>query len=228
MLRTDRLFEIINILRSARSPMSAAQIATHLEVTPRTVYRYIATLQSMRIPIEGAVGIGYVMRKGYNLPPLNFSEEELESIVVGIGLLARTGDASLQSAAQRVLSKIESSRIPSDSLRVSGWGISTPAPSQMETLRSAIRQEQKLQIDYVSLDHKHTRRVILPIVLTYYVEVAVLSAWCTMRQDFRNFRIDRIEACLPLDAFFQGEAKALRARMEREQPELGGASQTGD
>ncbi|MFP6745858.1 MAG: HTH domain-containing protein, partial [Alphaproteobacteria bacterium] len=98
MSRTDRLFDIIQVLRSAPGPISAASIATTLEVPPRTIYRDMATLQAMRIPIEGEVGVGYVMGRGYDLPPLNFDEEELESIVVGVNLLARTGDKALQRA----------------------------------------------------------------------------------------------------------------------------------
>ena len=214
MLRTDRLFEIINILRAAKFPLSAASIAAQLEVTPRTVYRYIAMLQSMRIPIEGAVGIGYVMRKGYDLPPLNFGEEELESIVVGLGLLARTGDESLQSAARRVLTKIETSKVPVNSLRVSNWGIAVPENICLDEMRWAIRQEQKLRIGYNNLAGHMTERTVLPVVLTYYIEVAVLSAWCTLRNDFRNFRVDRIMACDQLPEFFKGEGQALRQQMD--------------
>ncbi len=216
MLRTDRLFEIINILRAAKSPLSAAAIAVRLEVTPRTIYRYIAMLQSMRIPIEGAVGIGYVMRKGYDLPPLNFDEEELESIVVGLGLLSRTGDRSLQSAAQRVMTKIETKKIPADSLRVSAWGIVAPENMCMDELREAIRREQKLRIHYVNSGGTETERKILPIVLTYYVEVAVLSAWCTLREDFRSFRVDRIRSCINLPEYFTGMAHGLRQNMDSE------------
>lgn len=214
MLRTDRLFEIINILRAAKSPMPAAAIAAQLEVTPRTVYRYIAMLQSMRIPIEGAVGIGYVMRKGYDLPALNFGEEELESIVVGLGLLARTGDASLQAAARRVLTKIETSKVPVNSLRVSDWGIVVPENTCLDEMRQAIRQEQKLRIRYNNLDGSVTERTLLPLVLTYYIEVAVLSAWCTLRDDYRSFRVDRMLACDQLPEYFTGQGKTLRQRMD--------------
>ncbi len=214
MLRIDRLFEIINILRAAKSPMPAAAIAAQLEVTPRTVYRYIAMLQSMRIPIEGAVGIGYVMRKGYDLPALNFGEEELESIVVGLGLLARTGDASLQAAARRVLTKIETSKVPVNSLRVSDWGIVVPENTCLDEMRQAIRQEQKLRIRYNNLDGSVTERTVLPLVLTYYIEVAVLSAWCTLRDDYRSFRVDRMLACDQLPEYFTGQGKTLRQRMD--------------
>ncbi len=119
MSRIDRLFDIIQVLRSAPGPISAVSIAATLEVSPRTIYRDMATLQAMRIPIEGEVGVGYVMGRGYDLPPLNFDEEELESIVVGVNLLARTGDKALQRAADRVLSKIQLNRTPHDPLRVS-------------------------------------------------------------------------------------------------------------
>ncbi|MFP6742050.1 MAG: HTH domain-containing protein [Alphaproteobacteria bacterium] len=123
MGRTDRLFDIIQVLRSAPGPISAASIAVTLEVSPRTIYRDMATLQAMRIPIEGEVGVGYVMGRGYDLPPLNFDEEELESIVVGVNLLVRTGDKALQREADRVLSKIQLNRTPHDPLRVSDcWG----------------------------------------------------------------------------------------------------------
>ncbi len=214
MLRTDRLFEIINMLRAAKLPLSAALIAARLEVTPRTVYRYIAMLQSMRIPIEGAAGIGYVMRKGYDLPPLNFNEEELEAVVVGLGLLARTGDLSLLASAQRVLAKIETSKVPADSLRVSDWGITLPENACLDEIRRAIRQEQKLHIRYNNLEGQITERVVLPVVLTYYIEVAVVSAWCALRNDFRNFRIDRIMSSNLLPEYFKGEGQLLRQRMD--------------
>lgn len=214
MLRTDRLFEIINILRAAKSPLSAASIAAQLEVTPRTVYRYIAMLQSMRIPIEGAVGLGYVMRKGYDLPSLNFSEEELESIVVGLGLLARTGDESLQAAARRVLTKIETSKVRINSLRVSDWGIAVPKNICLDEMRQAIRREQKLHICYNNLEGHVTERTVLPVVLTYYVEVAVLSAWCTLRDEFRSFRVDRMLTCDQLPEYFRGEGETLRQRLD--------------
>jgi len=151
--RTDRLFEIINILRMANQPVRAQDIAQDLEVTQRTVYRYIATLQSMRIPIEGSTGIGYVMRKGYNLPPTNFDREELEAVIVGLSLLSRTGDKSLQNAAKRVLNKIETSSVESTSLRVSNWGIGLPQQQQLAQIRSAIRDEQILEIAHHFAHH---------------------------------------------------------------------------
>ena len=107
MLRTDRLFEIIQILRSESRVVTAAEIGARLEVSTRTIYRDIQTLQSMRTPIEGEAGIGYLMRQGYDLPALNFSADEIEAIVVGLSLVAQTGDKGLQRAAQQVSHKID-------------------------------------------------------------------------------------------------------------------------
>src|ERR1700739_4575865 len=106
MRRSDRLFDIIQRLRTARAPLTAAAIAAELEVTPRTVYRDIAALQASRVPIEGAAGIGYVWRRGYDLPPLMFSPDEVEAVLVGMRLLRRTRDPGLQQAAESVLSKL--------------------------------------------------------------------------------------------------------------------------
>ncbi|MGA8400013.1 MAG: HTH domain-containing protein, partial [Stellaceae bacterium] len=104
--RADRLFDILQVLRAAKQPVTAASIADELEVTVRTVYRDIAALQARRIPIEGAAGIGYVLRRGFDLPPLMFTEDEAEAIAVGVRMLARTGDPGLQKAAESVLSKV--------------------------------------------------------------------------------------------------------------------------
>ncbi len=100
------MFEIIQLLRSANSPLTAHNIASELEVSKRTVYRDMATLQAMRVPVEGEAGLGYVMRPGYDLPPLNFTSDEIEAVIVGLAMLGRTGDAGLQSAARSVEQKI--------------------------------------------------------------------------------------------------------------------------
>src|ERR1700710_967283 len=106
MRRGDRLFDVIQALRSAKRPMTAATLAEQLEVTVRTVYRDIATLQARRVPIEGTAGIGYVLRRGFDLPPLMFTTEEVDAIAVGAHLVRRLRDPALQDAAASVLSKI--------------------------------------------------------------------------------------------------------------------------
>ncbi len=219
MGRTDRLFDIIQVLRAASGPISAASIAETLEVSPCTIYRDMATLQAMRIPIEGEVGVGYVMQRGYDLPPLNFDAVELESIVVGVSLLGRTGDNKLQRAAERVLSKIQFNRTPHDPLRVSDWGIDLSQQAGLAQFRDAIRNEQKLRIQYRNGGGVESDRIVLPVVLTYYVEVAVVSAWCELRGDFRRFRTDRILDCQPTENFFQGRGNHLRRQLDSKYPE---------
>jgi predicted DNA-binding transcriptional regulator YafY len=106
MRRADRLFDIIQLLRGSRKPLTAQMLAAQLEVTPRTIYRDIATLQARRVPIEGAVGVGYVIHRGYELPPLMFTDEEVEAIAVGVRMVRRLRDDNLHRAAENVLSKI--------------------------------------------------------------------------------------------------------------------------
>src|SRR5262249_35877516 len=106
MRRADRLFDIIQALRTAKKPMTAAEIAAELEVTVRTIYRDVATLQARRVPIEAAAGLGYVLRKGFALPPLMFTIEEIEAVTVGARLVQRLRDPELQAAARRVLDKV--------------------------------------------------------------------------------------------------------------------------
>jgi len=156
MRRADRLFDIIQVLRLARTPLTAAAIAAELEVAPRTVYRDIATLQSRRVPIEGAAGIGYVLRRGFELPPLMFTEEEAEAIVVGLRMLRRTGDPGLAAAARSVATKLaavvpEGMRVHLSAapIHVSARGAPTATAVDLATIRAAIRAARKLRIDYV-------------------------------------------------------------------------------
>jgi predicted DNA-binding transcriptional regulator YafY len=208
--RADRLFDILRILRGARQPVTAASIAAELEVTARTVYRDIATLQARRIPIEGAAGIGYVLRRGFELPPLMFTEDEAEAIAVGVRLLARTGDPGLQKAAESVLSKV--TLVVPDPLReylstapvyVSERGAPVPAQRGLPTtIRHAIRDNRKLRIGYRDEQGQETQRVIQPFAVAYYVEATLVCAWCELRGDIRHFRTDRVVAAEVLDEAF--------------------------
>ncbi len=200
MSRSIRMFEIIQLLRVARRPMTAQQIAEELEVNKRTVYRDIVSLQSMRVPIEGEAGIGYIMRPGYNLPPLMFNAEEIEAIVVGLSLLGRTGDAALQAASTSVRRKLDEVTQPQNAstlydlnLFTSKWHDIPESQIDPQSLRQYVREEVKVNIDYCALDGGLTSRAILPLALVYYVDVVVLAAWCELREDFRHFRIDRID-----------------------------------
>nr|WP_255647712.1 YafY family protein [Ensifer sp. IC4062] len=210
------MFEIIQILRLARKPVTAAEIAETLEVTPRSIYRDIAALQAMRVPIEGERGLGYVLRPGFDLPPLMFTIEETEAIVLALALLARTGDEELKAAARRVNQKITGAvpaplRQAFQSQALHAWGtVAAPPPAiDLAMVRRAIRDEQKLALDYRDELGRASERTVRPLALIYS-EHAMMVAWCELRQDIRNFRADRVEHCEPVDAFFRGEGNDLR------------------
>ncbi len=228
MSKSDRLFELIQLLRRAKRPVTAERLADELEVTVRSVYRYIATLQGMRIPIVGEAGVGYVMRPGFDLPPLMFTAAETEAIHVGLALLARTGDAALIKAARKVSSKIadvlpeqvrkDFERLPH---RVSSYGVEQSNIVSLEMVRECIRTSRKMRIAYRGAEGEATSRVILPVALFYYVKVVTIAAWCEMRKDVRNFRVDRIVSGRMLDAYFTDRADGLREVWEvRQQGEV--------
>jgi predicted DNA-binding transcriptional regulator YafY len=218
MRRADRLFDIIQRLRTARGPTTAATLAEDLEVTPRTVYRDTATLQARRVPIEGEAGIGYVLRRGFDLPPLMFTVEEIEAIAVGARLVARTGDAALQGAAESVLSKVTvvlpetlREQLETAPIYVSASGAPVPESVDLSVVRQAIRDERKLDIEYVDEKGSCTERIIWPIAVAYYVQATLIGAWCELRQDYRHFRADRINALTVLDDRYPSDNGRLMA-----------------
>lgn len=220
MRRSSRRFETIQILRRAPAPLPAHGIAAALEVSTRTVYRDIATLQAMRLPIEGEAGVGYVLRPGYDLPPLMFTAEEVEAIAVGLALLDRTRDAGLQRAAERVRRKVadvlprEAGTIEGVPLRASAWSDIPPAAVDGGLLRRAIREECKLRFDYRAPSAEVTTRTVLPLTLTYWIDGIVLGAWCELRADYRHFRIDRMTGCVLTGDRFTGSGRRLREAMK--------------
>jgi predicted DNA-binding transcriptional regulator YafY len=216
--KASRLFEIIQILRLTGKPVTAAQIAERLEVTPRSIYRDIVALQSMRVPIEGGRGIGYILRAGFDLPPLMFTIEESEAIVLALALLKRTGDVELKKAADRVTDKIAGAMPPPlrqtlSANAIYAWGTvaQPPGGTDFAILRQAIRDEQKLRLRYRDEGGNETARTIRPIALIYYSAWAVMVGWCELRQGIRNFRADRIEQSAVIDEFFIGQGDSLRA-----------------
>ncbi|MEL6520036.1 MAG: YafY family protein [Pseudomonadota bacterium] len=215
MHRSNRLFEIIQKLRAASGPVTADTLADSLEVSVRTIYRDIAALQAMRTPIEGEAGLGYIMRNGYDLPPLNFDAEEIEALHVGLQMLARTGDSALQRAAGRVAEKIKDLQNPADWLQVSPWGAPPDDPTKgcvsKADLRDAIKEERKIRIVYRDADDLETVRTVRPVALVYHQECVMLAAWCEMRGSFRHFRTDRIWDWDMLDDHFTGQSAGLRA-----------------
>lgn len=215
--RSHRLFEIIQTLRATVTPVTARALSDALEVAPRTIYRDIVTLQASGVPIEGAAGLGYVMRSGYDLPPLNFTREEVEAIAVGLSLIGRTADVGLMAAAHHATAKIRAampqSRTPilaEASLLVSQWSAVPQIGADYGLLRKSIREERKLLLGYSDAQGQETSRTVCPVALIYYVDNAVLAAWCELRQDYRHFRVDRISRCTVGAATFAEQGKALR------------------
>jgi predicted DNA-binding transcriptional regulator YafY len=209
MRRADRLFDIIQTLRVASQPLTAAAIAERLEVTVRTVYRDVATLQARRVPIEGAPGIGYVLRRGFDLPPLMFTEDEIDAIAVGALLVRRLRDAGLQAAAERVIEKVAT--VLPDALRhgvvaapflVSVGSAAVPEGIDLADVRRAIRETRKIRISYADGGGKVSHRTVWPIAMIYYVDVTLLGAWCELRKDYRHFRVERIVTSSVLEESF--------------------------
>ncbi|NRR31908.1 YafY family transcriptional regulator [Oxalobacteraceae bacterium] len=201
MSRAQRLLDLIQILRRHRFPLTGQALALELGISVRTLYRDIGTLQEQGARIEGEPGLGYVLRPGFMLPPLMFSEEELEALVLGSRWVASRADSRLGSAARDALAKI-SAVLPVElrhSLDCSTLLVGPNAPGeeeggQLPILRSAIRTERKIAITYLDLKGAESTRTVWPIALSFFDEVRVLVAWCELRQTFRNFRADRISS----------------------------------
>jgi predicted DNA-binding transcriptional regulator YafY len=216
MRRADRLFDILQILRTAKHPTTAASLAGTLEVTVRTIYRDVAALQAARVPIEGAPGLGYVLRQGFDLPPLMFTADEIDAITVGARMVRRLRDAGLQRAAESVLAKVATALpaalrggLGAPPFLVSDGDNQLPEGIDLSALRLAIREERKVVIDYADAEGCRTKRTLWPLAMAYYVDVTLLGAWCELRADFRNFRVERILASEILTERFPADGGSL-------------------
>ncbi|WP_058912396.1 helix-turn-helix transcriptional regulator [Entomohabitans teleogrylli] len=198
MSRARRLLDLLHLLRRHRYPVTAASLASELGISVRTLYRDIATLQSQGAAIEGEAGLGYVLKPGFTLPPLMFTPQEIEALVLGIRWVNRHGDEALGAAARDALAKI-SALIPDD-LRLtleSTHLLIGPSAAQntsplLAPLRAAIRGETKLAIAYQDARSRRSQRIVWPFALGYFDQLHVLIAWCEKRAAIRHFRTDRI------------------------------------
>ena len=199
MSRAQRLLDLIQALRGYRRPVSGATLAEALGISLRTVYRDIETLKAQGAHIDGEPGVGYVLRPGFMLPPLMFSEEEIEAIVLGSRWVADRADAALGTAARNALAKI-AAVLPQDlkvsldtsSLLVGPGNAVAAGDAELPTIRLAIRTERKLRIFYVDGRGRNSKRTIWPFALAFFDRVRVVVAWCEIREGFRHFRTDRI------------------------------------
>ena len=202
-MKVFRLFSLLDRLRSASGPVSAEELARVLEVSPRTIYRDMATLQAMGAPVRGEAGLGYQMERGYFLPPLRLDEEELAAIALGMRLVGARGDGALREAALRVFGKIGAASGEAGgeaTLRLPLRAVTRERPQResanrwLPGLRGAIRRQRIVLLDYRDLAGRESRRRVRPLGLTAFDEVWLLTAWCDARGDFRNFRVDRVTA----------------------------------
>ncbi|GAB2183568.1 helix-turn-helix transcriptional regulator [Roseibium sp. LAB1] len=209
-MRTIRLFSILDTLRSRRSAVPAAMLADLLGVTERTIYRDMATLKAMGAPIRGEGGVGYILERGYFLPPMQFDPDELDVILLGIRMVKARGDADMRETAERVLGKLgavlsEGERSLNRPLLAVGKAASAQGQGTLTPLRDAIRNRRKVHLGYSDMQDRVSDRLTRPLGLTAFESVWVLTAWCEMRDGFRNFRLDRIKAYQITDTRFPVE-----------------------
>jgi predicted DNA-binding transcriptional regulator YafY len=216
MSRAQRLLDLIQLLRGYRRPVSGAVLAEALAISLRTLYRDIDTLNAQGAQIDGEAGLGYVLRPGFMLPPLMFSEEEIEAIVLGSRWVADRADAALSAAAGNALAKIAAvlpqdlkTSLDTSSLLIGPGNTIAAGDTELPVIRQAIRSERKLRIRYLDGKGRDSRRTIWPFALGFFDRVRVVVAWCEMREDFRHFRTDRIGKVQVTDKRYPRRRQAL-------------------
>jgi predicted DNA-binding transcriptional regulator YafY len=200
MSRSGRLLGLMEILRTRRRPVTAAQLAAELAVSERTIYRDIAELTAQGAPVEGSAGVGYVLKPGHFLPPLMFAREEVEAILLGLRYVDQRGDDVLKTASAAALAKIIAVLPPPAGATLDA-PLAMPGPPapffpdnvvELDRLRAAIRAHCRLEIVYTDAAGHSSRRVVWPVQIAFMDNARVLAAWCELRKAFRTFRTDRI------------------------------------
>lgn len=208
MRRADRLFQIVQRLRR-RGVTTARTLAEALEVSERTIYRDVVDLQLSGVPIQGEAGVGYALPRGFDLPPLMFTEDEIEALVLGARIVQAWGGGALAESADQALSKIESvlpprlrDRVPDARLFAPGFHVRAELTAHLSSLREAITGQRKIQFRYVDKKEAATERRVQPLGLFFWGAAWSVGAWCELRSDFRNFRLDRMREFSVLDEKF--------------------------
>ena len=222
MRRADRLFEIIQILRRVRRPVSAQVIADELEVSKRSVYRDIATLTAQRVPIRGEAGIGYVLEEGFDMPPLMLTAEEIDAAVLGALWVSTRAEPELARAAENLIAKIEAitPRPLRRHIAAAAMSVRPVSPASEDKvdaamLRQAILEGRKVSLGYRDGDGKESKRVVWPVLLGYRDEGRILAAWCELRQGFRYFRTDRMTFAEALEQRYPESRGSLKDRWRK-------------
>jgi len=232
MRRADRLFRIVQFLRQGRL-LTAQTLADKLQVSQRTIYRDIQDLQLSGTPIEGEAGVGYTLRRDMDLPPLMFTRGELTALVLGARLVRAWGGAENVQGANQALQRIEAVLPPE--LRTEFDSILLYAPGQrmqsylrerLDALHSACKTRHTISFGYTREDGERSHRSVRPLALSFWTGVWTLASWCELRNDFRDFRLDRMEEVQVLERVFtprRGQRledymkRAAKAAAERKQ-----------
>jgi predicted DNA-binding transcriptional regulator YafY len=215
MPRADRLLALLDLLRRHRGPVSGARLAEELGVSLRSLYRDIQSLRERGAEIEGEAGFGYVLKPGFLLPPLMFSAQEIEALVLGSRFVVSRGDPEIALAAAKALAKIKAVLPPDLGIEAETSGLVVPpveppaAAFDLAKLREAIRRERKVTLAYEDARAQPSQRTIWPFALGYFDRVHMIAAWCETRADFRHFRLDRIRALEVGDARYPRRRAAL-------------------
>lgn len=217
MRRADRLFQIVQYLRGGRL-LTARKLAERLEVSERTIYRDIADLIGSGVPIEGEAGVGYLMRAGYDLPPLMFTRDEIVALVAGARLVRAWGGTAMARAAEEALVKIgavlpEAARARAGAVPIHAFampGMDDATRGRLDALERAAEDRTRLRIAYTDEAGAATDRAVRPLGLWFWGKVWTLVAWCELRDDFRMFRVDRIGHLSPEGRFREERGKTLR------------------
>jgi predicted DNA-binding transcriptional regulator YafY len=212
MRRAERLFQIVQLIRGRRLS-TAGFLAARLEVSERTVYRDVAELMAQGVPIDGAAGVGYRMRAGFDLAPLMFTEDEAKALVAAVRLAQPRLDMALARHVDDALSKIlavlpAAARAAAESLAVYAPTIGPDdlTRRRLETLRRAAEDRQTLRLVYRDLQERRSERTVRPLGCFYWGSVWTLAAWCEVRESFRSFRVDRIDDLQLSEERFRDEA----------------------
>jgi len=226
MRRADRLFQIIQLLRRRRTTATARTIAERLGVSERTIYRDVRDLVLAGTPIDGEAGVGYRIRPGYDLPPLMFDRDEIQALVLGARIVRQFGDPALARASESILHKVAAvlpgnlaPLLAETPLFVPPIGAARSRDA-LALAREALVERRKLRISYANAGGEQTQRTVRPLGVFFWGRVWTLAAWCELRTDFRNFRLDRVSAPTLLDERFDDEAgKTLRDLLARYGPD---------
>ncbi|MDH5376833.1 MAG: YafY family transcriptional regulator [Gammaproteobacteria bacterium] len=212
MRRADRLFQIIQMLRHDRV-VTARDIAQELEVSERTIYRDVQDLSLSGVPILAEAGVGYRLMQGFDLPPLMFTEDELAALLLGMRMLQVHSDQGLARAARQILQKVEhviperlKPELEREDLIVPDYPSTLSLTDQLSTLRAAVKEQKKVFFAYKREDGASSTRTVHPLGLFYWGKVWTLVAWCELRDDFRHFRLDRMNEPAMLDDVFPAVA----------------------